>query len=327
MDPSPRRIGGALVFVLMVVLAACGGGGASPSVEATASPTPEASTAPSEEATPSPSAATGEATLDAPDEIDAGADFEVAWTGPNAQGDYITVVPVGATEWTNADDYFSTIAGSPGNLTAPLKEGAYELWYVSGDDEEVLTTRPITVTAFTGDLLGPDEVAGGTEFEVAWNGPNGTGDYITIVPLGAGPSDYLSYWDAHNESPGTLVAPVKAGDYELWYVTGTPREVMLRRPISVLEVEATVEGPTSIAADTEFEVEWTGPNGPGDYITIVPVGSEPNAYLSYWDANRGSPGTLTSPEGAGEYELWYVIPGRREGPTAVYARQPIEVTP
>ena len=57
--------------------------------------------------------------MDGPDSVEAGADFEVAWTGPDNAGDYIAIVPVNATEWTNTDDYFSTSSGSPGDLTAP----------------------------------------------------------------------------------------------------------------------------------------------------------------------------------------------------------------
>lgn len=312
---------------LLLALTACGGNASAPSptpgTTPAATPTPPASV----EATPTAVPNNGSATLDAPTEVSAGSDFTVAWTGPAGSGDYVTIVPQGATEWTFADDYFDVDSGSPGTLSAPLTEGAYELWYVSGADEAILARRPITVTAFTGDLQGPDEVAGGTEFQVAWNGPNASGDYVTIVPVGADTSDYLSYVDAPDGSPGTLVAPVKAGAYELWYVSGSPVEVMLRRPITVTPVVATVKGPDSVKVAADFKVEWTGPDGPGDYITIVPVGSDPAAYLSYWYTRDGSPADLTAPGEPGKYELWYVIPGRREGPTAVFARQPIEVKP
>lgn len=318
---------GLLGTSLLLVLAACGGGGPTPTP--TAEPTPAATptSLASAAATPVATPNTGSATLDGPDEVSAGSDFEVAWTGPAGSGDYVTIVPAGATGWTSADDYFNTDTVSPGALSAPLTAGAYELWYVSGADDSVLARSPITVTAFTGELQGPDEVAGGTKFQVAWNGPNASGDYVTIVPVGADESDYLSYVDAPDGSPATLVAPVKAGAYELWYVSGSPVEVMLRRPITVTPVVATVKGPDSVKVAADFKVDWTGPDGPGDYITIVPVGSDPGAYLSYWYTADGTPAQLTAPGEPGDYELWYVIPGRREGPTAVFARQPIEVKP
>lgn len=321
---SPLSRAGVLGALLLLVLAACGGGGATPTPEPTDSPT--STPAPSVEAEPTSTPRTGDATLDAPDEVEAGAGFEVAWTGPDNSGDYITIVAAGATAWTN-EDYFNTHNGNPGRLTAPLTAGAYELWYVSNADDSVVARRPITVTPFTGGLLAPDEVAGGTVFEVAWTGPNGSGDYITIVPVGAAVGDYMSYDNTSNGSPAELVAPVKGGAYELRYVTGNPREVMLTRPITVLEVTASVDGPDSVKVGTNFDVAWTGPDGPGDYITIVPAGSAPGAYLSYQGTSRGSPLQLDAPAEPGDYELWYVIPGRVGEPTSVAARQPIEVTP
>ena len=42
-----------------------------------------------------------------------------------------------------------------------------------------------------------------------------------------------------------------------------------------------------------FQVTWTGPNGPSDYITIVAAGA-------------------TAPAAAGNYEIWYAsdrVPG------------------
>lgn len=321
---SSAGVLGAVLLVLALVLAACGGGGATPTSEPTDAPT--STPAPSVEAEPTATPRTGDATLDAPDTVEAGAEFEVAWTGPDNPGDYVTIVAVGSTRWTN-EDYFNTHNGNPGTLTAPLAAGDYELWYVSNADDSIAVRRPITVTPFTGGLLAPDEVGGGTVFEVAWNGPDGPGDYITIVPVGAAVADYMSYDNTSSGSPAELVAPIKSGAYEIRYVTGNPREVMLTRPITVLEVSASVDGPDSVKAGTKFEVAWTGPDGPGDYITIVPVGSDPGAYLSYLGTSSGSPVQLTAPAQAGDYELWYVIPTRRFETIAVVARQPIEVTP
>lgn len=324
MNSLPRA--GVIGAMLTVVLAACGGGSTTPTANATPTQAPTPTAVASVEPTPSPTLSSADATLNAPNEIEAGAEFEVDWTGPNNPSDYITIVVAGATQWTN-EDYFNTHAGSPGKLTAPLVEGDYEIWYVANADKSVVARRPITVTPFTGDLLAPDEVAGGTVFQVAWNGPAGSGDYITIVAVGAGVADYLSYEDASNGSPAELVAPIKGGAYEIRYVTGTPRTVMLTRPITVLPVVASVDGPRSVKVGTDFEVAWTGPDGPGDYITIVPAGSNPGAYLSYRQTSSGSPVELTAPDDPGDYELWYVIPGRRDNPTSIVARVAIEVTP
>ena len=319
------RAGLILVTILLVVLSACGGGsGATPSP--TASPTPEASaTEPSAtaEPTPSPTPNSDEATLDGPSEVEAGADFEVAWTGPDNQGDYIAIVPLAATEWTFSDDYFNTINGSPSSLKAPTTPGTYELVYVDGATEAFVARALIEVTPFSGDLLAPDEVAGGTVFSVAWNGPDGSGDYITIMEVDAGNWSGEDYFNTTSGTPGELVAPIKAGSYEIRYVSGTGAVIQATRPISVLEVEATIDGPASVGAGDQFEVEWTGPDGPGDYITIVPEGAPANSYLSYFGTSVGSPGTLTAPQEPGEYELWYVTATEY----GIFARTSITVTP
>jgi Ca-activated chloride channel family protein len=320
------RAGLILATLLLVVLAACGGGSGatptatpSPTAEVTPSPTAEAT----EAATPSPTPNPDEATLEGPAEVEAGADFEVAWTGPDAQGDYIAIVPASATEWTFSDDYFNTNSGSPGTLKAPTTPGPYELVYFDGATDGPIARAPIEVTPFSGDLLAPEEVAGGTLFDVAWNGPDGAGDYITIMEVEAGNWNGEDYFSTSSGSPGQLVAPIKAGAYEIRYISGTGAVVQAARPITVLELEATIDAPDEVAAGEQFDVEWTGPNGPGDYITIVPEGAEPRTYLSYFGTSVGSPGTLTAPEEPGEYELWYVTATQY----GIFARTPITITP
>lgn len=300
-------------LLVVLVLAACGGGAAAtPTAEPTADPTPEATAEPSESAEPSEQAG-GPAGLEAPSEVEAGAAFDVAWTGPNATGDYVTIVPAGATAWTFEDPYFNTNAGPTGSLVAPTAPGEYELWYVNGADDTVAFSVDVTVTPFEGDLLAVDEVAAGTEFEVAWNGPDGPGDYVTVVPVGADAwTGADPYFNTSIGPVGTLYAPMTDGDYEIWYVVGSDSSVQSRRPITVTPLEITIDAPESVGAGEDFEVAWTGPDGQGDYLTIVPEGSAEGAYLSYAYTYTGSTVTLTAPDEPGSYEIWYAsdrVPG------------------
>jgi Ca-activated chloride channel family protein len=304
-------------LAVMFLAAACGGGGG------TATPTPVAPTVaptqappssgptvapPSIEVTQAPAAtqgATGPANIDAPAEVQAGVQFDVAWTGPNAQGDYITIVLAGATKWTN-EAYFDTPgSASPRQLTAPSQDGAYALWYVSGADGAILARRAIRVTPFQGDLLGPDSVMAGSVFEVSWHGPNGPGDYVTIVKSGATQWTNESYFYTNAGSPGKLTADIEPGSYELWYVIGSDSAIKSRRPITLTPYVVTLSAPGTVAKGAQFQVAWTGPNGPQDYITIVPAGSAPGTYLSYAYTQNGSPVTLTAPTDSGNYEIWY----------------------
>ncbi len=298
---------------IMILVAACGGGGAATPTPATA-PTLGLPTSPVVTSPPvATQGSTGDPALDAASEVQAGAEFDVAWAGPNALNDYVTVVKLGATAWTN-EDYFNTSGGTPQKLLAPNTPGDYELWYVAGASKEILARRPLKILAFVGTLDAPPSVEANKEFDVAWTGPNGPGDYVTIVKLGAEKWTNEKYFNTSGGTPQKLVAPIEAGSYELWYVTGTEAVIQIRRPIAVTATSATLTAPAEVAKAAQFQVTWTGPNGPGDYVTIVPVGSEPSAYLSYFNTNAGNPGTLTAPDATGDFEIWYVS---TQGPTVI----------
>ena len=252
--------------------------------------------------------------------MEGGIPFSIDWTGPANQRDYITLVAKGVAKWTN-EPYFSTTTPSPGTLVAPTTAGEYELWYVSGVDDTIAVRRPITVTPFQGALAGPDSVAAGAPFMVSWNGPNGPNDYVTIVAAGAAKWTTESYFYTHTSNPGPLVAPITAGAYELWYVTGADSKTMARRPITVTPLAITLKAPALVAKGSQIEVEWTGPNGPSDYITIVPVGSKAGAYTNYANTAAGSPATFKAPDTAGKYEIWYASDRVKE----TLAKIPIEV--
>lgn len=300
------------IGALLVLLASACGSEDDTSSEAT-EPTEVATEASGAEATTTASSTEtgGDASLKAPAEVAAGEQFDVAWTGPNADGDYITIVTAGATEWTD-EPYFSTTGTSPQPLVAPLEAGSYTLWYVAGTIEEILARRPITVTPFQGALGAPVSVEAGTTFQVVWKGPDGPGDYVTIEKVGATEWSGESYFSTSDANPGTLVAPIEPGAYEIWYVTGADSATMATRPITVTPFEITLDAPDSVRRATRFEVAWTGPDGPRDYLTIVPAGSPEGTYASYAYTADGSPVTLTAPTTPGRYEIWYAsdrVPG------------------
>lgn len=310
----------AICAAILTMVSACSGGAQVPASPAASVPAASPSPAPaSPSASPSP-APGGPASLTGPAEVAAGASFEVAWTGPNAQGDYITIVAKGATRWTN-EPYFYTSAANPGKLAAPTTAGDYELWYVNGPDDTILARNPITVLAFVGTLEAPADVQAGTEFEVAWTGPNGPGDYVTVVAKGATRWTNESYFYTAAGSTGKLTAPVEAGDYEVWYVAGQDSAPKVRRPITVSAVAITLDAPAVVQKGAQFQVSWTGPNLPSDYLTIVPAGAPEGAFTSYAYTASGNPVTLTAPEAAGNYEIRYAS----DRVAGVFASRPIVV--
>lgn len=244
------------------------------------------------------------ATLEGPAEVGAGGTFAVAWTGPDNDGDYLTIVPEGAHEGSY-DSYAYTRDGSPATLIAPGRPGAYELRYVTGQGG-TLARAPITVIAVEAAVAGPSEVPAGSEFDVAWTGPDNDGDYLTIVEVGAHEGAYTSYAYAREGSPVTLAAPVEPGAYEIRYVAGRGDATLASAPITVTAVSASLQAPASVATGERFEVGWEGPDNRNDYVTIVAAGAPEGAYLSYQYTRDGRPATLTAPTEPGAYEVRYV---------------------
>lgn len=300
---------GAGILAVLALAAACGGASpasTAPSAVPSASASAVATTSPSASGpAASPTAVqSGAATLDAPATVVADTEFEVAWTGPANDRDYVTIVAVGTTKWT-VEKYFYTTAASPGKLLAPLKAGDYELWYVNGSDDVPTARRPITVTALAATLDAPATVQAGTPFEVAWTGPDGPSDYVTIVAAGATKWTNEVYFYTQTGSPGPLVSPIVPGAYEVWYVTGQDTAPQARQSITVTPFQITLQAPARVKAGADFQVTWTGPNGPTDYITIVPAESPDGTYLNYAYTSSGTTVTLTAPDQKGNYEIWY----------------------
>lgn len=84
------------------------------------------------------------ASISGPPAVGASQSFQVRFTGPNHDGDYVTVVAAGAEEGAYLD-YAYTRDGSPATLEAPAEPGAYELRYVTGQSNKTLARAPITV--------------------------------------------------------------------------------------------------------------------------------------------------------------------------------------
>lgn len=246
-----------------------------------------------------------EASVTAPDVVAAGGSFQTTWRGPNNDGDYITIVEVGAPEG-DYGRYSYTKDGSPVELRAPDAAGEYEVRYVTGQSDKVLARDTITVEAVTAGLEVPAEVGAGATFQVTWVGPDTEGDYVTIVEAGAPEGEYGAYSYTRRGSPAELRAPDIAGEYEVRYVTGQSEKVLAREAITVETVTASFEAPAEVTAGESFQVSWEGPDNGGDYITVVPVGAPDDEYGDYAYTSRGSPAELTAPETPGSYELRYI---------------------
>ncbi len=263
-------------------------------------------------------------TLDFPEEVVVGQWFDVQWTGPDNSTDYITIVPEGAPEgdW---ESYSYTSGSSPITLQAPLEAGVYEIRYSTelAYPNPTLFSRTITVITTDYAVMAPKDAMAGSSFEVRWVGPDNPGDYLTIVPMGTPEGEWAGYAYTSTGNPCILIAPIEPGDYEIRYSTEqvSPNPTLGFTVITVLPAEVTLSAPETVTAGEDFFVEWTGPDGDLDYITIVPVGSPEGTYTSYCYTSTGSPLSISAPVEPGDYEVWYAS-DRVEG---TFASIPITV--
>jgi hypothetical protein len=186
------------------------------------------------------------ASLTAAASVAAGSELEVAWTGPANPGDFLSIDSVGSPEG-DYGNYGYAADGSPLTLRAPERPGAYELRYHTGSSYAVIGRAPLQVLANSATVSGPASAAGGSEFAVAWTGPDNAGDYVTIVPAGASNREYLTYAYTRAGTPAALTAPLEAGAYELRYMTGGLRDILASVPITI--TPGVVPGQLRVVAD------------------------------------------------------------------------------
>lgn len=93
---------------------------------------------------------------------------------------------------------------------------------------------------------------------------------------------------------------------EIRIVVEDESKILIRRPITLTEMKATVRGPAIAKVSTPIPVEWTGPAGEGDFITVAKKGADDASYLNYFYIFNMPPTIeLMMPDEAGDYELRY----------------------
>ncbi|MEL6684614.1 MAG: VWA domain-containing protein [Pseudomonadota bacterium] len=86
-----------------------------------------------------------EARLIAPDSAPAGSDLIVGWDGPDYQGDYIGIGPVGAERSAMWEAFDYTRDGNPLTITLPEAPGDYLIQYFVGQDRSSVASRALTI--------------------------------------------------------------------------------------------------------------------------------------------------------------------------------------
>lgn len=243
-----------------------------------------------------------------PRQVIAGSDFMVRWQGPAASGDILAIADAGTSgRRYRYQRVLETTGTTP--MLAPDKVGSYKVQYISGKDQAVLSEvvfRTMPARAFV--RAGKKAVAG-TELEVNWSGPNGSGDLIGIYGLNQqGQMTLVSYAKVNKETPLTVLAPDFAGDYQIRYVTGQSKRILAEAPLEVTEVEGTVSTVKWIKSGQEFQVNYSGPRNKLDVIALLDY-SNPKVptRIAYKPVGPTNFVTFKAPAKPGVYEVRYLM--------------------
>lgn len=245
------------------------------------------------------------ADVTAPPEVVAGSAFSVTWRGPNNPGDYVTVVPKGAPD-SQYNSYVNTAKGTAVELTAPIEPGEAEVRYVTGGRAQVLARRPVRVTAAAVTIQAPSSAVAGSLVAITWTGPGNKGDYLTVVPVALRDGQYGNYTDTAKGSPLHVTAPIEPGAAEIRYMSGQGARVLARRELQITAPTIQLSAPGQAAAGSTVSVTWTGPDHPGDYLTIVAQGAKDGAMFRMTATTRGSPAKVDAPPQPGPAEIRYM---------------------
>jgi|GEM_PF-695537 len=264
------------------------------------------------------------ATVQPPTEpIEAGAQFNVDWDGPDSMQDFIALTDIDGAPYSYTYGYVYTRNGNPAMLTAPTTPGEYLVRYVmqgqvAGQRNRDLAEASIVVGSVGATLDAPTTVVAGATFEVAFTKPEGSRGYVAIGDVEAEGIDYQYGYQSARDKPVVLTAPDTEGEYAIRYIQqGNPDVILATVSLNVTPIAASLTIPESVVARSEFNVGWEGPDNARDYIEVEVDGVS----SSYAYTRRGNPVTLKAPDEPGEYPVIYMM-NKRE-----LARETLRVTP
>ncbi len=260
-----------------------------------------------------------EASIDAPDSVPAGSTVKITARGPVGNRHWVGFAPKGSPITAYLKYGRPTAAVTEMELMPPSEPGEYELRYVLNENDRIIATRPITVTASTASVSGPSTVMAGDTVTIKASGPEGSGHWIGFAPAGSDVTSYRDYMRPKGATTeGSLMAPTEAGEYELRYVLNEREKVIASQPITVTEAVAKLDSPMVMATGAEINVRFQGPRHASHWIGFVQRGT-----IDYLDYSQvpltGDSVSLRAPNASGDYDIVFVI-----DKTAI-ARNPVTV--
>jgi Mg-chelatase subunit ChlD len=263
------------------------------------------------------------ASLHGPPSVAVGGKIEVRWSGPNAAGDFVSIDAQGAPD-SSYGPYAYPSAGNPLSIAVPSTPGSYEVRYHSGaSGYAVLAKAPLAVVDASATLEAPASVEAAGQLRVKWQGPNNSGDFISIDAPGAADRTYGNYAYPAQGNPVEIRAPDAPGAYLIRYHLGNSYRVIGSAPLQVGAVAATLALPASARAGSMLSVAWTGPGKQGDFVSVDAAGAPNRTYGNYAYAQGPGPLEIRVPDVPGDYVVRYHLAASY----GVLASAPLRVEP
>ncbi len=256
---------------------------------------------------PEPEPPTFPVTVLGPKTAVGGSEITVSWGPTFNEGDYITIVPLGADKDTFGP-YLTVGKVTEKPIVIPGGEGIYEIRYVANDNGyKVLGTTELEITKPQVILTAADTLPAGAETDIAWDPTIYSGDYITIVPAGSDPATYGPYATTGQSTDTTLNAPGTPGLYEVRYVLRVDERTVASRMLELTKPDVTLVVPQSAPAGSAVPISWGPTINRADYITIVAAGADEGTFGTYFSVYDNSRGEINAPATPGIYEVRYVL--------------------
>lgn len=162
-----------------------------------------------------------------------------------------------------------------------------------------------------------------SNIEVSVSGETAPRSFISVVATDAAEGSYGDYIYVR-AGKQKLRVPSEPGSYEVRLLgPESPYPTLAKRPIELRMPEASLVAPDTVAIGTPFKIDWQGPSGSNEFITLVPADAPEGNYGDYqYTRGQGSGSIkLTTPSEAGGYELRFL-----SGSTyKTLARRPLQV--
>lgn len=171
-----------------------------------------------------------EASVSGPAIAMAGDTITIKANGPQGSSHWIGFAPAGSDVGNYLDYVRPQGTATEATVMAPTEAGEYELRYVLNENEKIVASQPIKVTAAIAKLDAPTSMAIREDISVRFQGPRHKSHWIGFVQRGT--VDYLDYSEVPQQGDTvTLRAPGEPGDYDIVFAVNG--KAIARNPVTV----------------------------------------------------------------------------------------------